>query len=332
MGDHKNPSSQQITGPEAAVIKKFSEYLDPKGVFKLPNLKGLGPLAALDKLILSEGFYVQQGLRTMSEQYNGRLNALSKLPKGKEVLTAIEVPQLMLNITPLYEFHTQMYDALIRLRLGGGADVLEGLGRCISLFIPFFKLYTDYTKNYRKATEFLKDLIQKNANFVEFLKVNETCSGGFKLITLLRLPISRLPQYLAYFATVLDRLPDSNSPGARELRIATTAIQDVTDRIAKSQQNEIARKQVVEIQEIVFPGRVMLVDPTRFVVKKGSLKRVFEAKKKEKAKDPKVYLFVLFNDCLLYGSPRKSKLPKAVMRLEGMTIKDIPDREQKMHF
>ena len=65
--------------------------------------------------------------------------------------------------------------------------------------------------------------------------------------------------------------------------------------------------QVVRLQEDVFKNAT-LVTPTRFVRNKGAMKRIFNPNipnltvaAKYRKKKPKVYLFVLFNDMLLYG-------------------------------
>eukprot|EP00808_Paulinella_micropora_P020484 g52966.t1 len=114
----------------------------------------------------------------------------------------------------------------------------------------------------------------------------------------------------------------------QKINISNRKIRDFAraDQIATDQKREASKQQVVDLQSI-FKG-IAIVEPHRFFVKKGAMKRVFDKNQKTtKGKAPKVYLFILFNDLLMYGSPRNSRLVKHVIRVEGLQVAHLPDMQ-----
>jgi hypothetical protein len=91
-------------------------------------------------------------------------------------------------------------------------------------------------------------------------------------VSLLGVPVSRLPQYLIFLGSVQALMPNHDTTAAQELNAAVGAIQQVTDDIAFALRDEAARKLVVTVQERIFKGGLDLVHPARFVCKHGDLK------------------------------------------------------------
>lgn len=87
------------------------------------------------------------------------------------------------------------------------------------------------------------------------------------------------------------------------------------------------RRQVVKFQEKLFKGSVDLITPSRLVLKFGELEKVFQ--KRSHMNKSKRYLFILFNDMLLYASLRstvQSAKVKHVLQLTDMSIANIPEK------
>eukprot|EP00456_Euglypha_rotunda_P027480 TRINITY_DN21960_c0_g1_i1.p1 TRINITY_DN21960_c0_g1~~TRINITY_DN21960_c0_g1_i1.p1 ORF type:complete len:165 (+),score=24.93 TRINITY_DN21960_c0_g1_i1:33-497(+) len=140
MGDQKarpdaklrQKSTTGVPALTGSAITKYAQFLNPQGLPKmLPLEQGISPVDAFDRLLLTEGFYVEQGLRTLSEQYDVRLQALAKLGKPKLILTPQEISQILGNITPLYDFHRTFFDSLLGLRLKGEIEMIEEIGRAV---------------------------------------------------------------------------------------------------------------------------------------------------------------------------------------------------------
>eukprot|EP00457_Paulinella_chromatophora_P000464 gb/GEZN01000464.1/.p1 GENE.gb/GEZN01000464.1/~~gb/GEZN01000464.1/.p1 ORF type:complete len:1212 (+),score=253.97 gb/GEZN01000464.1/:643-4278(+) len=178
-----------------------------------------------------------------------------------------------------------------------------------------------------KRKTFSRSYVQrkKDGPFETFTSLNATIAGA-PLDKLLKLPVARLPQYLMYFAHIYMNLLHPDSEDGQVLAKAVRGIQNVADQIAQDQKKEASKQQVVALQTL-FKG-IVIVEPHRFFVKKGAMKRIFDKNAKNtKGKQPKVYLFVLFNDFLMYGSPRKSKLIKHAIRVEGLQVAQLPDMQ-----
>ena len=287
------------------------------------NLDGLTPLQAADCFLKSEEFYVERALRVACEMET-RLRFHIKL--NKTVLVENEIAPLFLNLQQIYAFNRKFYGELLKLRLHG--DLVASVGQCVLQHCPFFRLYKEYIRDYRKSQQFFDLLVTKKKRFLEWLDLNELCSG-YSLKQLLLGPTTRLPQYLIFLGAIVRSL-DPTSPSAERILQAITAVSQVSDDIAFGLKDEVARKLVVIIQKRIFGGNCNLVSPHRFVVKHSDLKKIYN--NSLFTGSAKIYLFVLMNDCLVYGT-RPGKLLsgelKHVLPLIGMSIEDVNDDEKK---
>jgi len=288
-----------------------------------PNLDGLTPLQAADCFLKSEEFFVERALRVASEMET-RLRFHIKL--NKTILTEEEIGPLFLNLQQIYAFNRKFYTELLRIRLHG--DIVAGVGQCVTAHVQFFKLYAGYIKEYRKAQAWLDILLDKKRRFMDWLDLNELCAG-YSLKQLLLAPVCRMPQYLVFLGAIVRSL-DPESPSTARILAAVAAVSKVTDDIAQALKDEVARKLVVTLQSRIFGNNCNLVSPHRFVVKHGDLKKMYN--KSLFGGSSKVYLFVLCNDCMVYGTRPGRLLSgdiKHVLPLIGMSIESVSDDESK---
>eukprot|EP00457_Paulinella_chromatophora_P001600 gb/GEZN01001602.1/.p1 GENE.gb/GEZN01001602.1/~~gb/GEZN01001602.1/.p1 ORF type:complete len:625 (+),score=122.92 gb/GEZN01001602.1/:258-1877(+) len=241
----------------------------------------------------------------------------------RQILNEQDINTIFLNMPNIYDFNNRMKVALVKLRMEGPGPFLQKLGSTLKDFIPFFKLYTSFIKTYRKAAASLIEA-RKRSRFAAFLQLNELCAGH-SADALLQLPVSRLPQYLIYLGAIYQNM-DQSSTAANELAVAIMEVQQVTDDIATSLRDQVARKLVHTVQTQVFGNKVALISPHRFVVKHGNLKRVL-AKKMFSART-KMQIVILFNDMIVYGTRRgmiTSGTCQKISRLPGLSVSDEPD-------
>ena len=193
--------------------------------------------------------------------------------------------------------------------------------------IPFFKLYARYITGQRRAAQKLAALRKSKGKLQDFLLISERCAGH-QVSRLMEIPIFRLPQYLVFLGGLLKKL-DPASGASSDTKGAIVAIQKVTDHISLTLKDDAQRNLVVRFQEKMFKGSVALVSPSRLVLKYGCLEKVYN--KQSSFVKSKKYMFVLFNDMILYSTIRtalQSAKVKHVLQLDGMTIHDVPEKSQ----
>jgi len=143
----------------------------------------------------------------------------------------------------------------------GIENAVDQLGRTLMNFIPFFKLYSEYIKKYRKSLKFLSEQREKVPRLDKFLVLHEKIAGT-KLTTLLQAPVTRLPQYIHYLGAVHRGLePDCEA--AISLEGAVKAVLGITQKITIDLRDQSRRKLVVTLQQVTFKGSVDLVSPHR---------------------------------------------------------------------
>ncbi len=293
-------------------------------ILKVPDMAGKSSHEVADLFLRSEEFYVERALRVLSEGFEQRLRNHNKVDRS--VLTEPEVNSIFLNISQIYEFNRRLYAELLSLRLD--MRLVEEVGACMIKHLPFFKLYSHYIQEYRKAQACVDQLVEKKRKFDEFLELNELCAGH-ALKTLLLAPVCRLPQYLQFLGGILNSA-DPTSEAAQSVEAAIRAVQSVTDEIAFNLRDQVSRRLVVTVQQKIFKNNCDLISPHRFVIKHSDLKKVYNHQLRH-VTTGKIYLFVLMCDLLLYGT-KPGKLSsgelKHVLQLQGLRIEDVPDTEK----
>lgn len=321
--DASPPSSTESSSSKKEILPSIGPTVDQ--LLPIPNTEGLSPHAVADIFLKSEEFYVERCLRVVVEGFEIRLKNHIKVQDV--ILSEQEIIPIFLNISQIYAFNRKLYQELLALRLD--MKLVEQVGQCMVTHIPFFKLYASYIRDYRKAVAYLEQLTEKKSKFARWLVLNELCSG-ISLKTLILAPVYRLPQYLVFTGGIVKSL-DPSSDAAISLLDAVRAIQQATDQISFNLRDEVARKLVVTIQQQIFgEGNCNLVSPHRFVVKHQDLKKMYN-KQSRHVSNGKLYLFILFNDCLIYGI-RPGRLSsgeiKHVLQLVDMSIEDVRDDDK----
>lgn len=317
-------STPRASIPVAASPDESGRAIDDLIKMNPNKLQNMTLRQAADEFLKSEQIYVERGLRVAVETFQLRIVHTRTL--GEDIITEQESQQIFFSIKEIYALSRKMCSDLVDLRLEGFEKFCEDLGKTISVYIPFLKMYSQYIHNFKKANETLTNLQTINFRFERFLKLNEMCSGS-KLLSLLRTPIARLPQYLAYLGTIQSKMEFENPA----LKQAISELKSVADTITKRCKDDAARQWVVEIQTKVFSDTVDIVAPHRKLVKSGVIdvilpeSQVFMFKSKRKE-----YEIWLFNDVLLLGH-NPSMLVRGyiskIARLEGMIIEDLTGKK-----
>eukprot|EP01083_Nonionella_stella_P067893 179874_1 len=250
------------------------------------------------KFLEEESNYVLQGLRVCMEAFLLRLEKHVEL--NQPILSSDEITQLFASYRLVYDFSCRLLKSLSELRLEGKGALVQGLGRLLKDYIPFFKLYQDYNSKVNEILKYLKSLLKSNASFKNFCAVGEACFGS-NLEHYLKLPINRLPQYLEGLGQVYIYLPDKGTDFANALGTAVFDIKMVTDEITKSIKQQRMQRRIFTINTKIFSGKLVnAMIPKRYALIDGTLQIV---QKDGKQKNKSSY-FILFNDCLLWGTPK----------------------------
>lgn len=189
------------------------------------------------------------------------------------------------NVQTLYKVHEELVEEL--------KNNLSNLAEAFLRLAPFFKLYSVYAYNYKKALQILENLYKTNKIYAKFVNNQETRPEVHtKLTSLLIAPIQRIPRYCLLLKQVLEnsRRTDPDYKGISEslkhVRIATIHI---NNHIENNEHTE----RLLQLQTILHKGKSIVIKPGRKLLKEGALKELIT-----KQKHAKVYL-ILFTDTLL---------------------------------
>lgn len=239
------------------------------------------------EFLAKEERYVEQELKICHEIFLVRLKA--HLEVGQKILSQDQIDTLFRNFPTLYNAHRNLYtEDLLVLRMQSPEALCLGLGEKLKDFIPFLKLYIEYLGRKDSAMKMLKDLSQSGfisgSSFPNFLLVNECVaskiceSKEISLKYLLQRPTNRLVEYATDLYDLCQTFSDPSEPHARNIFDALKEVQDILEKITESVRSNKARKQIGYVQDKLFGGKIHLLTPTRFVVKKGDVKLVHSNK------------------------------------------------------
>jgi len=192
----------------------------------------------------------------------------------------------------------------------------ESLGELFSKFIPFLKMYKQYSLQFPvlseeinkglKSTPGFMDLVNelqyKRAEVIKNDNMRKARSSPFgKLCTdissLLIQPIQRIPRYLMLIESVLKNTPASH-PDRSMLEKCLKQIADVATEINTALMNKQRQMKVLEIQRRFKPPLDKpLVTATRYFVREASMRKAC----RQRVRGTKPYIFFLFSDVLVYA-------------------------------
>jgi hypothetical protein len=190
-------------------------------------------------------------------------------------------------------------------------------------------VYSLYVSNYERSQKLLEILRDSNDKFRQFVTVQEICEGS-ELPILVGFPCIRFQQYQFAVEEIMATYGGDRSKAA-ELNKARKALEQAISEINDRRNNIDARMRVAYIQEKLFKGEVYIATPTRYFIKSGPLKKVYN-KTGFKLKNHQKYMFFLFSDCLVYALRPSAtsdtyKFKHAVPTF-GMTVQDAPDSDK----
>jgi len=186
--------------------------------------------------------------------------------------------------------------------------------------------------NYGTADSILQSILSRAScpslglhSFIRAVELQPQC-GGLRLLSFLIMPVQRVPRYKMLLAELIKNT-DSSHPDYSNLAQALALVSGVAASLNTDMKDLEVRKKTMDVaaQFEAFS----LLTPSRLFVKAASLKKVCRAAKKE-------FTFVLFNDCIIYGSPKLTgslapngekyhKLHREISLHNSFLVGDVPN-------
>jgi len=210
---NSKPSDTKVTKPpsiSSSTAKLFGVQADPK------------------EIVSTEEIYLNR-LRVLIESYYDPIK--NSLGTKKEILNEDELRRVFNIIPLLFSFHLKLHQDL---KTAGTAENSKmAIASVLNKHAPYLRMYKDYVNNLKTATNFVTTAKQKR--FREFLQITQRNRGtkGMDLITLLTLPVHRLPQY----KDLMENLLESTEEGDEEFKLvkqATDLCTEVTQQVNKA--------------------------------------------------------------------------------------------------
>ena len=195
------------------------------------------------------------------------------------------------------------------------------LGSLFLEFAHFFKMYTHYVGNHDQAVMVLQQL-EGNARWRDFLAeaMKKPRVRQLPLSSFLIMPIQRVPRYKLLLQELLKHTSPTH-PDYASLQQALVLVSAVAAHINDSVRANENRAKVREIQSMFIGAN--FVSPSRRFIRSGNLI-------KQCRNGVKTYLFVLFNDLLVYASkgpstpaPPRPVLPAALVIASLTTVASV---------
>merc|ERR1719445_3925 len=178
-------------------------------------------------------------------------------------------------------------------------ECYQRIGDVIVKFSPFFKMYTEYVKNFDNAIHTINTTYAKNTKFAAIMDIIHAMPecGNLSLQHHMLTPIQRIPRYEILLKEYLKKLPEDSPDRAdseKALHLVSTAAKHANDAMKRIEKF----KKLLEVQESLG-GTVDLVSPTRELLKEGKIVKISARSGDHQDR----YLF-LFSDLLLLCSAR----------------------------
>ncbi|XP_014204695.1 FYVE, RhoGEF and PH domain-containing protein 3-like [Copidosoma floridanum] len=240
----------------------------------------------IQEILTSEVAYLRQ-LEIIKEYF------MTPLLK-RRLLSQSSYTTLFENIETLYNVNGELLNEL--------RQNPENVAQAFRKLAPFFKLYSVYAYNYKRALVLLQEIQQNDLTTMEFISSQETRPEvNSKLSSLLIAPIQRVPRYRLLLKEVL-RHTTPRQKDYNDLQASLVEIEKVASHInALVAEYEDAQK-LLELQKHIS-GRINLIKPGRKLIRQGPLMRVSRRGNSSFRRH-----FILLSDTLLYckGSPEDS--------------------------
>lgn len=249
----------------------------------------------------------------------------SSSSSASPLLTAAEATTLFSNVEVIAGLNANfLSDLKERVGSGGsGSGSVDQSKVCVGdlfmKFAPYFKMYTEYVTNYDRVTKQLA-VLAKRSKITAFLQAKDQASGT-SLLSLLILPIQRIPRY-SLLLKELQKRTDSSHPDSLNIDRALELVEQVASFINEAVRVRENNEKVLEIQQLfVQSPEAKFVEPGRCFCRQGLLTKVGSKKDEQ-------YDFFLFTDILVYASKRvvdgKLLVERRLNLDETFQIQNIP--------
>ena len=155
--------------------------------------------------------------------------------------------QIFGNIEDLLNCNRRFLADLDRIRPNTYKDF--NVGKTLSLYSHFFRVYKQYCNNYGDAMVVLGKLCSKDSQFEKFLNRAEQTSNH-KLVDILITPIQRLVRLKLLLERIIKFTDESHEDFA-DLKCALVGISEVADYVNKGISQKEARLRVWEVQRML---------------------------------------------------------------------------------
>ncbi|KAI6181128.1 FYVE, RhoGEF and PH domain-containing protein 4 [Aphelenchoides besseyi] len=262
---------------------------------RVPQILSHAPMQRLEK-----AWHAVNELVASEERYVQKLGLLEKFRlevEGEKLLDKKQNGMLFANLASLYTFHNDhLLPQLMDRRRDWQAtkkisDVMRKQG-------PFLKMYSEYTNNYKLATQMFEKYREKRRfdDIVRKLEKLPECEN-LSLISHLICPVQRVMRYQLLLKEYLKYL-NSNDNDYDDTKVALELVVD-----AAGHANEMMRKldryrNVLEVQE-QLGNSIALVSPSRELLRRVKLMKISSSTNRTEER----VLFV-FNDLILLVSER----------------------------
>jgi hypothetical protein len=308
-------SMSDLRKAEMAGLSKEEKTLESVRKVNFRDLEALSVEQLLFAFLRSEEVYTDIALKALVD-FTKRLRV-----KKISAVDETAILGMFLNIEAIYDFNCQFLADLKNLTAEG--RLLSDLGKTVVSMGPFFKLYGIYVNAQQQASDLYRKLANDSSKFNKMLLENHAATG-FKMSTLMEVPTLRLPQYLIYLGALAIKLQSHSeySGYMPDIQQAIAQLKNTLDSIANNLRDKNAREAVVQLQVGVFKNNVELVDPGRYLIKKGKMILVAQEKSLFKANKEKI-LVALFNDMFMIVNPGGSI--KKILRLRSLKCDELAD-------
>ena len=212
----------------------------------------------------------------------------------------------------IYNVHKKLLTELQESHAHGKLE--HQVAEILVRYCPFFRVYQPYVYHFASAQKMMKSERKRNMDFDRFVKVFEFLEEETIESSLIK-PIQRIPRYELLFSRMkksfrsVDLSIPENFAFERKVDEALSNVNAISKQLEDFMHMSEARAKVVEIQEKIFKSKVTFVKPTRYCVRIGTLKKYYGSWHADDDPNAKVrkarsreYLFILFNDMLLYST------------------------------
>eukprot|EP01006_Ploeotia_vitrea_P047592 TRINITY_DN67142_c7_g14_i1.p1 TRINITY_DN67142_c7_g14~~TRINITY_DN67142_c7_g14_i1.p1 ORF type:complete len:1084 (-),score=615.57 TRINITY_DN67142_c7_g14_i1:57-3308(-) len=272
------------------------------------------------EMLSTEKTYVEDNLEWLVNGYIIPIRVHANSEENR-ILSTEDLAVVFSDIETIYQFNRQMLNELDERLAEFDVDSTL-VGDLFVKFSPFFKMYVGYVTSHDRARKFL----QKAADSEKYARFNEFCAAkakdpkgkGLNIQSLLITPIQRVPRYKLLLNEIVKHTDEAH-PDWDNLHKATDLVSKSASHINEQIRAHENRNRILELSA-TFIKDPKLIAPGRIIVYQGELM-------KQCRKDDKQYLFILFNDLLVYAQKVgwKYKLHKKIAIDQSFLINELSD-------